>query len=180
MVVGMLNSGAPQMAEALLNRAEAPALPPKVLWSLKIHLAHAKKDEAMLLESAEKLYEASPGDIASASNLAAALLIRRASPARALSITLELLNRSQNSVAVILNHSMALILNHRVSEAMPYLSKLDPSVLNVEEQSAYYQIRAEASSALGNGSEARTFAAKVDLSQLYATQKSGLAKILTP
>jgi predicted Zn-dependent protease len=166
----LVDLGVPQMARQLVE--SNPRLEEKNPDRLDIlaSVAFATKDEAMLLQTTERAYTLNPRHWPSVHNYAAALLITRQQPAKAVTLTVDLQRALPRLAAVRVNHALALIQNHRVPEAMEALKSLNPATMNESERTAYHFAQLEVAMEQGNQEQARGAAGKLQEAHLFPSQ----------
>ncbi|MBI4325399.1 MAG: hypothetical protein HY674_09060, partial [Chloroflexi bacterium] len=107
-------------------------------WDAAFAAAFALKDAAWVLKASTRTYELKPLDITYLNRYAAALLLNRTRPEEAVKQTLQLVSAYPNSLASVINHSMALLLNQRTREARALLANIDADRLTAAESASYY------------------------------------------
>jgi len=136
------------------------------------------KDDRYLLAATKKLYELDPTDPGRINNYAAALLIVREDPAKALTLTLQLLEHFPNHADLKINHAVALVLNGRFADALEVLSGVIPENLEPPEATQYYITAFEAYWKLGRFKRAEAALKKVERDLLYPAQVAWLDDVL--
>lgn len=136
------------------------------------------KDDRYLLPATKKLYELNPNDPGRANNYAAALLIVRENPAKALALTLQLLQAYPNNVDLKINHAVALLLNGRVQDCLLTLAEIAPGRLQPPEASQFYVTRFEANWKFGRMEKAAADLKLVERDLLYPAQVAWLDEVL--
>jgi tetratricopeptide (TPR) repeat protein len=170
--------GAAQWAEPILLKYQ------KVLSENEDYLVQLVKCEAQLkddrylLPATKKLYELNPNDPGRVSNYAAALLLVREDPAKALALTLQLLQTFPDNVDVKINHAVALLLNGRSEDALKMLAEIIPENLQPPEATQYYITAFEAYWKLGRLKRAEAALKKVEQNLLYPAQVAWLDEVM--
>lgn len=173
----LVELGAPQIARQLIaqNTGLAEKNPDRL--DILASVAFATKDEKMLIEVTGRAYELTPRHWPSVHNYAAALLITRQQPAKAMTLTVELLRALPKLAAVRVNHALALIQNNRVPEAEAALKLLTPEKLNDSERTAYYFARLEIASLTGNARQAQDAAGQLNQTYLFPSQQERVRQL---
>ncbi|MEK7686545.1 MAG: hypothetical protein AAB466_14105 [Verrucomicrobiota bacterium] len=107
-------------------------------WGAAFTTALELKDAPWVLKASTRTYELKPLDITYLNRYAAALLLNRTRPEEAVKLTLQLVSAYPNSLASVINHSMALLLNQRTREARTLLANINANRLTPAESASYY------------------------------------------
>lgn len=143
-------------------------------WESCFEAAHKLKDSEWLLKAATITYQEKPGDPALLNRLAASLIVNRARPEEAVRQTLQLIAAYPNSLAAVVNHSLALLLNRRTAEAAEQLERVNPEALSPSEAAAYYLALFDLHLQRGELTQAAEAAAKIQRSHLFPPQVAWL------
>jgi hypothetical protein len=162
----------------VLRRHEADLRQDSEYWQMLFLVGQKLGDSQLLLEAAEKAYALDPANSKSASNYAAALLLQRSRPEKAIEITLQLLGAHPRSNLVKINHSFALMLNQRAAEAAQLLSTIKESELTESERGAYAFGQFEANVRLGRFDNARRYLTKINRDKLFDAQRVQLDRLV--
>ncbi|MBM3841135.1 MAG: hypothetical protein FJ398_24905 [Verrucomicrobia bacterium] len=106
-------------------------------WDALSALAFELKNSELLLKSTEKALALSPQSWVARNNHAAALVVNRHRPEKAIQHTLPLFIERPEVSAIRINHALALIQNHRHAEADPLLAGINPLGLTESERAFY-------------------------------------------
>jgi hypothetical protein len=168
----------PVFAKQILFRLEEPLAERFDYWEACFDAAFKLRDSEWILKAATKTHEAKPHDPALMNRYVAALIVNRARAEESVKYTLELIVKYPNSLAAVVNHSLALLQNHRTSEAGEVLGRVNPTALSASEGAAYYLALFELQLQRGQVQEAITTAAKIDRSQIFPGQAEWLQEKL--
>lgn len=174
MAKGLLKLEYPAQAKALLAGREKELGEREDYWQTVFDVGLRLKDPDFVVEGARRQYEAHPGDLTCVNRYAAALLATRLREEEAVKLTLELVRASPNSLAAVINHSMALLLNHRTNEAAALLDRVDPDHLHGGESAAYHLAFLELCLQRGRHELARQELAKIPSDYLFPRRKAWL------
>jgi predicted Zn-dependent protease len=111
-------------------------------------------------------------------NRAALLLITGENPAEALRLTFEGLRRQPDSLALQVNHAMALQRNGRTAEAARLLERIPADRLSPDLAASYHLATAEVRAAEGRREDAAAAAGRVERSRLLPPQLARLDRVL--
>ncbi|MFN0069175.1 MAG: hypothetical protein ACKVYV_16255 [Limisphaerales bacterium] len=140
---GLVDAGQPTLAQQiLLPHAETLAFLPEY-WSQRFRAAYALREVAGMDTASQKLLELQPRNPLWKNNRAAVLLITRADPTEALSLTLQVMNSQPGATAARINHALSLLQNQRTDEAAGLLATITPARLAEAEAAAFHVARAE-------------------------------------
>jgi predicted Zn-dependent protease len=114
----------PQEAAALLRRVEKDFAADPTFWFEVAGIAAETQDMDTLAEAVARSYRLQPDNPVFRHNQAAVLIATGRQPEEAVRLTLELLNRSPESVSCQVNHALALILQRRLSDAEELLARI--------------------------------------------------------
>jgi len=162
--------GYPEVArDVLLNVEKAGASAP-AFWQTLFFVAYRLRDSDLLLRSGARLAELRPDDMVAANNYAAALLVVRERPEEATKLTMQVLNRSPNATASLINRSLALLLGGRTDEAAEILRGVAPDRLSLEEATSYHLALFEIQFKRGQYRQAWETSDRLDPKQLFPVQ----------
>ncbi len=173
----LLVLGYPAIARDLLERPESSGERSTIRADLLAHTAFDLKDEPMLLQVTEQAYQQAPGYWPAINNYAAALLITGTRPEKAITLTLELLQKAPKSSFVRVNHALALLANNRPDDARQILAELRPEGMSDSEQAAYYLARLEICVKQGKWKEASAAVANLKQDHLFPSQRNRVTQL---
>lgn len=124
MVAGLRRVNRPQEAAGLLRRVEKEFAQDPTFWFEVAGIAAETQDMDTLIEAVDRSYRLQPDNPVFRHNQAAMLIATGRQPEEAVRLTLELLNRSPESVSCQVNHALALILQRRFSDAEELLARI--------------------------------------------------------
>ena len=124
MVAGLRRVNRPQEAAGLLRRVEKDFAQDPTFWFEVAGIAAETQDMDTLAEAVDRSYRLQPENPVFRHNQAAMLIATGRQPEEAVRLTLELLNRSPESVSCQVNHALALILQRRLSDAEELLARI--------------------------------------------------------
>lgn len=143
-MVHEINSrGFAHVANTLAGWLEGPLSKEVGYWTERAVISYNLGDSASMVDAARSAWEISKessldwratemGQL-TANNYAAALLLARTLPAKALTLTRRLYSRNPESIMTMLNHASALLQNYRPDESATILSKLRKRVDRMSE-----------------------------------------------
>lgn len=168
--------GRPEEARRLFEGLEKSFGGRADYW-FRLGLAAYQTDDIRLMRTAnEKAFQLNPEDPLVINNLAAALLMLREDPARAVELTLKRVAANPNDVAARINHLLALVLNRRTTEARRELVLLDPDALGSLESSLIHLARFEIAAQEGDRRTALAEIPRIERHFLKAAQAEWLDK----
>lgn len=175
------------MARALIDTGEAMAALPLLsaledklqsrpeYWMSLMRVAGAEKNSVLLLRATEGLYRVNTNDLVAANEYAAALLIERDNPARALQLTSNLVVATGSNAPIpLLNYAGALLQNSQVTEARQFLSRFEVAKLPPEVANVFQLLSFNAAILARERDAAVELLAKIDRSKLYPPQVNWL------
>lgn len=133
----LINLGFPGPARSILDKTESTFASQPDYWEMLVSLAMVLKDEELLLKASREALRLSPTSPVMANRYAAALIIVGNRPSEAITLTTKLYRELPASIAVQINHSLALLMNYRTEEAAALLDRILPSRLDSEELNSY-------------------------------------------
>lgn len=164
-------------AKSILDKLEgAQSLNPDY-WLLRVAVADQLKLSDLLLRCAQQAFQLEPGNIVSANNYAAALVINRNDPAEAIKLTLAVLERMPNAALAKINHSLALLQNDRATAADELLAGLSPGNMTSQEAQAYYTACFEVCVVQQRWELAGRFNSLIETEKLFPIQKTWIEKL---
>ncbi len=162
-----------QVAQVFGNSAE--------YWFQVQLAAYENRDAAAFRDAAERAHRMQPSNLTFANNFAAALLMDRSDPAKALSLTEEARRRSPGDFRLNLNYCLALVQNARFLEAERILVKFNPAQLPTLERSTYHEVAFELACQQKDVEAARRHHQGIDRAHLFPQQiqwiDAALAKV---
>ena len=165
-----LQLGHPDLAMALLKKLPKEMSANLTYWKLMFATAYELKDPDTLLSSATAAYNMRTNDIVFVNNYAAALLTTRTKPEDAIRFTVQMMAHEPDSVAVRVNHSLALVMNQRPREALELLHTIDAKSLSPVEANAYYLTLFEVQLKLEQWDQARQASEHIATKFLFPNQ----------
>lgn len=143
--------------------------------------AYDNRDLGAFRDAAERAHRLRPNNAIYANNLAAALLIQRVEPARALSLTADIRKQNPTNPRLILNHCLAMVQNQQFDEARRILGELDLERLPRAERTTYHEVAFELASHDGNAGEMQRHFRQIEQAHLFPLQiqwlEAALAKL---
>ena len=162
-----------QVAQVYGNSAE--------YWFQVQLAAYESRDAAAFRDAAERAHRMQPTNLTFANNFAAALLMDRSDPARAMSLTEEAWRRSPGDSRLNLNYCLALVQNNRFREAERILVKFNPAQLPALERSTYHEVAFELACQRTDAEAAKQHLQGIDRAHLFPQQiqwlDAALAKV---
>ncbi len=135
--------GHPDVARSLFEGMEKTFGGRADYWFRLGLAAYQTDDIRLMLTANEKAYQISPDEPLIINNLAAALLMLREQPARAVELTLRRVARNPGDLAARINHILALVLNRRTGQARQELEVLRPETMGALEATLIHLARFE-------------------------------------
>jgi len=175
MAKGLLKLEYAAQAKRLLTGREKELGDRPDYWQTVFEVGLRLKDPDFLVVGARKQYEAHPDDPVQVNRYAAALLATRFQGEEAVKLTLELVRARPDSLAAMVNHSMALLLNRRTEEAGALLDRVKPESLLGGESTAYHLARFELCFQRKQYDKASQEVSKIDPEFLFPQQKAWLS-----
>ncbi len=172
----LLLVGYPELARQVLARVEEPLKEDPNYWLLVFTAADGVKDVDLLLRAAARAYELQPRDPRAMNNYAAALIINRKEPEKAIQLTVQLYAQDPNSLYAVVNHSAALLLNDRAKEAEALLSRVSTNHLTASQLALYHLDLFETCVRLRQYDRAWAVSDRIEAERLYPTQRAWLEK----
>lgn len=124
MVAGLRRVDRPQEAALLLRRVEKTFAKDATFWFEVAGIAAEAQDMETLAEAVSRSYRLEPDNPVYRHNQAAVMIALGREPEETVRLTLELLNRSPESVSCQINHALALVLQRRFSDAEALLTRI--------------------------------------------------------
>lgn len=124
MVAGLRRVNRFQEATTLLRRVEKDFLKDPTFWFELASVAAETQDMDTLADAISRSYQLEPANPVYRHNHAAVMIALGREPAETARLTLELLNRSPDSVACQINHALALVNHRRFSDAQSLLVRI--------------------------------------------------------
>lgn len=147
-------------------------------WFLRSTAGYNLKDVNEFLSSSGKAYDLQPSSPVYSNNYAAALLISRQHPQKAVSLTLQTLVQQPQSLAAHVNHALALLRNGRLEEARDILSPIQTERLGPAETTILYAARFELYYEAGEYENAWNVAERIDQDRLFPSQRQWLQQTM--
>jgi len=167
----LIKLGFPAPARTILEKVESAFATNPAYWETMTSLAVTLKDEALLLKAADRSIGLSPTSPVMANRYAAALIIEGSGPSKAVTLTTKLYRELPSSIAVQLNHSLALLMNYRSDEAAAILDKIQSSRLDPDELSSYGLAKFHLAVQQRRFAEARDFLARIETARLFPAEQ---------
>jgi predicted Zn-dependent protease len=169
---GMLRAAdRPALAEELIGKAESSFRDRAEFWFELGLEAFAAGDFDGFARASAKAYALAPDRAGAVNNYAAALLLTRDDPGKALDLTGRVYNLAPNNPAVVINRAEALVQVGRLDDASGLLAGLDEGRLTPNEAAAANFCRAEFQLKKGDPTKARAIYATVPQRMLMAPQR---------
>jgi predicted Zn-dependent protease len=124
MVAGLRRVDRPLEAALLLRRVEKTFAKDATFWFEVAGIAAEAQDMETLAEAVSRSYRLEPDNPVYRHNQAAVMIALGREPEETVRLTLELLNRSPESVSCQINHALALVLQRRFSDAEALLTRI--------------------------------------------------------
>ena len=124
MVAGLRRVNRPQEAALLLRRVEKTFAKDATFWFEMAGIAAETQDMETLAEAVSRSYRLEPDNPVYRHNQAAVMIALGREPEETVRLTLELLNRSPESVSCQINHALALVLQRRFADAEGLLARI--------------------------------------------------------
>lgn len=134
----MRNLGFPGLAADLLRGVEGSFANRAEFWFELGMASYSARDLPGFAEASAKAYELAPRRAGVANNYAAALLLTRSRPEKAIELTLELYNTDRTNPDLAINYALALIQNGRLDDAATLLRSIEPGGLRAAESSSLH------------------------------------------
>jgi hypothetical protein len=139
----------------------------RTVWSVAIR---QHQDEDWLMKSASRLHELEPDVRITRFNYAAALLVRRESPAEALRIMFDIRQTTRRELYTELNYAIALVRTGRLEEARDILANINAPMLTDAERPSYHLCRVEMFLGTGDTNRAAAELKAIDPSNFFPCQ----------
>jgi hypothetical protein len=172
----LLQYGHPDLARQILTPLEKPLQAEPTYWLLAFSAADQLKDVDLLLRAATRAYELIPNDLRAMNNYAAALIINRQNPQKAIQLTLQLYSENPTLLYAVVNHSAALLLNDRPKEAEALLDRVSTNTLTRSQLALFNLDLFETYYSLRNYDRAWVISDQIEADRLYPTQRRWLEK----
>jgi len=169
--LGLKELGYLEEAQQVLGALEPALRDVPAYWQAVFQIAEGlRQDSVLLLKAAREMRRLRPGDPRWDFSYAAALLLNRLSPAEALGLTRECLERSPDSPEARVNHSLALALNQRWEDAARLLDSIDPLRFDDAGRTIFHACAFEIHLGRGQRERARQDASLVERRHLFPSQ----------
>jgi len=178
MVAGMRRVNRPQEAAALLRRVEKDFADDPTFWFEVAGIAAETQDMDTLAEAVARSYRLQPDNPVFRHNQAAVLIATGRQPEEAVRLTLELLNRSPESVSCQINHALALILQQRFTDAAGLLARISWAGRSPPEETQMHYAWMLVEQSRGRPEAARTHARALRESELLPPQRARREAVL--
>ena len=178
MVAGLRRVGRSQEATTLLRRVERDFLKDPTFWFELAGVAAENQDMDTLADAVSRSYQLEPLNPVYRHNHAAVMIALGREPAETARLTLELLNRSPESVACQINHALALVNHRRFSDAESLLVRIPWVGRTSAEETQIHFAWMLIDEARQRGDSARTHARAARESDLLPPQRQKRAVIL--
>jgi Flp pilus assembly protein TadD len=177
--VMMSQLGYPEFATRLLRKLETKAGNSAQFWLQMQQAAYEAREVDSLIEASRRLYLMQATDPVIANNYASSLLLRGDRAGEAVKVTLEVLERSPNSVSARVNRVLALIQVGRIEDAGVLLDSLkgtrfEPKVAAIVGLAHFRYLNAK-----GAKAEALAAAAAIEQRYLFPQQAEELNATVT-
>jgi tetratricopeptide (TPR) repeat protein len=167
--VQLTRLGYPGPAAVVLHQLEKVAGNDLTFWRQLQLTAFEGRQAEQLLAASEKVHQLHPDD-ASATNLAAALMMMRERPSEAVQLTLQVYTHAPQSRMARVNHALALVQNGRVEEGEQLLKTVSPQDLTDSARSMLQFVWFQCHLRAGRTAEARAAAELIDVRHLFPPQ----------
>jgi predicted Zn-dependent protease len=179
MVAGLRRVGRSQEATTLLRRVERDFLKDPTFWFELAGVAAENQDMDTLADAVSRSYQLEPLNPVYRHNHAAVMIALGREPAETARLTLELLNRSPESVACQINHALALVNHRRFSDAESLLVRIPWVGRTSAEETQIHFAWMLIDEARQRGDSARTHARAARESDLLPPQRQKRAMVLS-
>ena len=179
MVAGLRRASRSQEATTLLRRVEKDFLKDSTFWFELASVAAETQDMDTLAEAVSRSYQLEPTNPVYRHNHAAVMIALGREPAETARLTLELLNRSPESVSCQINHALALINHHRFSDAESLLVRIPWVGRSSAEETQIHYAWMLIDEARQRGDSARSHARATRESDLLPPQRQKRAAVLS-
>ncbi len=175
---GLIRVGEFETSEKLLKRAEPDLAKHPGFWMQVLIAAQGRRDVATLERGTAALLELQPESAVALNMKLGLMLLKRETPAEALTLSVRLSGAGMNSAGAAINHAAALLQNSRTAEAAVVLARMDPARLGPQERAAWELAQVEFLGQSGRLREAIDLGAKIDGGQLMPPDEAWLQKFL--
>ena len=179
MVAGLRRVSRSQEATTLLRRVEKDFLKDSTFWFELASVAAETQDMDTLAEAVSRSYQLEPTNPVYRHNHAAVMIALGREPAETARLTLELLNRSPESVSCQINHALALVNHHRFSDAESLLVQIPWVGRTSAEETQVHYAWMLIDEARQRGDSARSHARATRESDLLPPQRQKRAAVLS-
>jgi tetratricopeptide (TPR) repeat protein len=179
MVAGLRRVSRSQEATTLLRRVEKDFLKDPTFWFELASVAAENQDMDTLADAVSRSYQLEPANPVYRHNHAAVMIALGREPAETARLTLELLNRSPESVSCQINHALALVNHRRFSDAQSLLAQIPWVGRTSAEETQIHYAWMLIDEAQQRGDSARTHARAARESDLLPPQRQKRAMVLS-
>ncbi len=175
---GLIQVGEFETSEELLARVE-PAMGKQPDYWLQVLInAQGRRDVEGLQRATDRILELQPTSLVGLNMRLGLMLLKRESPAEALTLSMRLTGQGTISSGAMINHAAALLQNSRIAEASALLNRIDSSRLSPLERAAWQLAGVEYLGQSGRDAEALKLGGQIDVTQLLPPDAAWLQQFL--